>query len=124
MSGGKISGNNAEQGGGVYSKYCTMALSGAPSITDNNDNNLYIVDRKRLSAKDLTDGAKIGVTVVSTEYPAPITDDSADVKYFMSDDPAYIISTDSHGCLTLRRDGDSYVEKPGCCIYSKWPGLW
>ena len=60
MSGGKISGNNAEQGGGVYSKYCTMALSGAPSITDNNDNNLYIVDRKRLSAKDLTDGAKSG----------------------------------------------------------------
>ncbi len=112
MSGGRILRNNAEHGGGVYSKYCTMALSGAPSITDNNDNNLYIVDRKRLSAKDLTDGAKIGVTVVSTEYPVPITDDSADVKYFMSDDQAYIISTDSDGCLTLRRDGDSYVEKP------------
>lgn len=121
MSGGRILGNNAEQGGGVYSKYCTMALSGAPSITDNNDNNLYIVDRKRLSAKDLTDGAKIGVTVVSTEYPVPITDDSADVKYFMSDDPAYIISTDSDGCLTLRRDGDSYVEKPDAVFTANGP---
>ena len=61
------------------------------------------------------------MTVVSTEYPVPITDDSADVKYFMSDDPAYIISTDSHGCLTLRRDGDSYVEKPDAVFTANGP---
>lgn len=121
MNGGKISENKAEYGGGVYNQYCTMTLSGAPLITDNADNNLYIANRKKLSAKDLTDGAKIGVAAASTEYPVLITDDSANNKYFVSDDPAYIISTNSDGCLTLRRDGDPYVEKPDAVFTANGP---
>ena len=109
LSGGTISDNTAKNtGGGVYNQLCTMTLSGVPSIIDNNANNLYIAQRKQINAKNLKDGAKIGITVASTKFPAIITDDVADDKYFISDDEEYKIGKNSKGNVVLKRN----VELP------------
>lgn len=134
LSGGTISGNTAKNtGGGVYNQLCTMTLSGVPSIIDNNANNnannLYIAQRKQINAKNLKDGAKIGITVASTKFPAIITDDTADAKYFISDDEEYKIGKNSKGNVVLKRNVElpKYTVKvnlpEGVCLDEKSGGL-
>ncbi len=114
MTGGEISGNNAENGnnghfaGGVFFSGTTLTLGGTAKITGNTAgsttktaNNLYLYTNKTVTLGTGTDvpkdGMSVGVTTLTKPTDATPTDittngEANDANYFSSDDSAYEVN--------------------------------
>lgn len=127
VSGGKwnaadssVIGNTADYGGGVHmGSNNTITLSGNMTITENKtkskeNNNLYMnLTKFRISAAELTDGAKIGISApIGATLPMTITSNTATDNHFVSDSADAETAIDSDGYVVLReKTGTTYTVK-------------
>ena len=115
MSGGAISGNTAQYGGGVC-VYDTFTVSGSPVVSGSTNsvgaaNNVYLPIGKEIAVSNLTAGASIGVTTatVPVTFTAGASED--DSVYFFSDNPGYHVEWD--GSKLLLASGTVYPSYLG-----------
>ena len=96
MTGGTVS------DGFSVSKSSTLSISGAPVIAGRHDFNLKLSDGASLTIGDLTDGAKIYVTLSDTSQTFGQLTDVSDKAYFYSDNKELTIEMDSENRLYLK----------------------
>ena len=118
-----ITGNTANEGGGVYTKGEDVFLSGAPQITDNKSNNknsnLYIIDKTQIKVQNgFTDDAKIGVSVTLGSVPSLVltsglAQSDATYEVFSSDNSKRTIVDNGSGEAAFVRIYDIKTSKRG-----------
>jgi hypothetical protein len=111
MTGGTISGNCGEYGGGVLVDDGAFAVSGNPVISGNTNDvedvsNVYLNENLTIAVSNLTAGAFLGVTTYpEPEEGSPVTITTGavlgDVQYFFSDDPNCSVGTATNGEVYL-----------------------
>ena len=107
LYGGKITGNTASGlGGGIYvEKGGTLKIQGKPVVTGNTAggkaNNVYLAKNQRLYANDMTAGAKIGISVEATSYPAGFAVSEQNYSAYFTPDAPDTFVVFSGSALTL-----------------------
>ena len=107
LYGGEITGNTASGlGGGIYVEAGgRVNIQGAPVVTGNTAggkaNNVYLAKNQRLYANDMTAGAKIGISVEATSYPAGFAVSEQNYSAYFTPDAPDTFVVFSGSALTL-----------------------
>ena len=107
LYGGTITGNTASGlGGGIYVEAGgTLKIQGNPVVTGNTAggkaNNVYLAQNQRLYAKDMISGAKIGISVEATSYPAGFAVSEQNYSAYFTPDAPDTFVVFSGSALTL-----------------------
>ena len=107
LRGGEITGNTASGlGGGIYVEAGgRVNIQGAPVVTGNTAggkaNNVYLAKNQRLYANDMTAGAKIGISVEATSYPAGFAVSEQNYSAYFTPDSAGLSVVHLNGGLSL-----------------------
>lgn len=107
LYGGEITGNTASGlGGGIYVEAGgTLKIQGNPVVTGNTANgqtsNVYLAQNQRLYAKDMISGAKIGISVEATSYPAGFAVSEQNYSAYFTPDAAGLSVVHLNGGLSL-----------------------
>ena len=107
LYGGEITGNTASGlGGGIYvEKGGRVNIQGNPVVTGNTANgqtsNVYLAQNQRLYAKDMISGAKIGISVEATSYPAGFAVSEQNYSAYFTPDAPDTFVVFSGSALTL-----------------------
>ena len=136
MSGGEISGNVANIGGGVSVYRGTFNVSGRPAVSGNTNSvgtadNVYLFSGRKIAVSGLTAGARIGVTTetrpTTTSSVTFATGAAAgDETYFFGDNRRYHVERDGNG-LQLVTTLPTYLEGTNNLLknrYDAWAGLY
>lgn len=107
LYGGEITGNTASGlGGGIYVEAGgTLNIKGNPVVTGNTaggqPSNVYLAQNQRLYASDMTAGAKIGISVEATSYPAGFAVSEQNYSAYFTPDAPDTFVVFSGSALTL-----------------------
>lgn len=107
LYGGEITGNTASGlGGGIYVEAGgRVNIQGNPVVTGNTANgqtsNVYLAQNQRLYAKDMISGAKIGISVEATSYPAGFAVSEQNYSAYFTPDAPDTFVVFSGSALTL-----------------------
>ena len=107
LYGGEITGNTASTlGGGIYVEAGgTLNIKGNPVVTGNTaggqPSNVYLAQNQRLYASDMTAGAKIGISVEATSYPAGFAVSEQNYSAYFTPDAPDTFVVFSGSALTL-----------------------
>ena len=107
LHGGEITGNTASGlGGGIYVEAGgRVNIQGNPVVTGNTANgqtsNVYLAQNQRLYAKDMISGAKIGISVEATSYPAGFAVSEQNYSAYFTPDAPDTFVVFSGSALTL-----------------------
>lgn len=125
LYGGIIRNNSAGwNGGAIYVQSGKINVSGNPVVKDNTKsggaNNIWLTNGSTLSVRDMTEGAEIGITTLSSEYPVVFSDAcAADYsEYFFADNANAHVEYNENNQLELAAGAPVPSHK------HKWASEW